>query len=265
MAGRRVIAVTSGKGGVGKTTVAVGLAQGLSQLGYSVGLLDADLYGPDVPRFLGLTRLKEAQHLTVWSRKRPAKPIERYGIKVWSMQFQMAETQSLSVEASIAGLLVDRAVGAVDWGDIDWLIIDTPPGTADVLQRLGALKVDAALIVVTPQDVAHLDARKVLITLRELGVPVLGGVENMAGMDCPHCGEEISLYPPTPTERSLWADSVDRLGRLCFSASLTARAEAGVPLVQDEADQVGRPLWELARAVVSCYPPGQASSALDEE
>ena len=265
MAGRRVIAVTSGKGGVGKTTVAVGLAQGLSRLGYAVGLLDADLYGPDVPRFLGLTRLKEAKHLTVWSKKRPPRPVERYGIKVWSMQFQMAEAQSLSVEASIAGLLVNRALDAVDWGELDWLIVDTPPGTADVLQRLGALKVDAAIIVVTPQDVAHLEARKVLVTLRELGVPVLGGVENMAGMDCPHCGEEIALYPETPTQRSLWADSVDRLGRLTFSSALTARAEAGLPLIADESEEVGRPLRELAQAVVDCYPPGPAPSPPEVE
>ena len=255
MAGRRVIAVTSGKGGVGKTTIAVGLAQALSQQGHAVGLLDADLYGPDVPRFLGLTRLKEAKQLTLWSRRTPPRPVERYGLKVWSVQFQMAEAQSLSVEASIAGLLVNRALDAVDWGEIDWLVVDTPPGTADVLQRLGALKVDGAIIVVTPQDVAHLDARKVLTTLRELGVPVLGGVENMAGIDCPHCGEEISLYPDTPTERSLWAESVERLARLSFSPQLSARAEAGLPLVRDDADQVGEPLRLLARAVASSYPP----------
>jgi ATP-binding protein involved in chromosome partitioning len=186
MATRNVVAVASGKRGVGKTTVAVGLALGLAKQGQSVGLLDADLYGPDVPRMFGLTRTTDASSLTVWAtakNNRAPRPVERYGVKLWSAQFLVSEGQPLALHASLAGLLLNRALGDLDWGDLAWLVVDLPPGTADVQQHLAReLGLSGAVVVVTPQDVAHLDAKKVLTLLAQANVPVLGGVENMAAL-----------------------------------------------------------------------------------
>ncbi|HZU73782.1 MAG TPA: P-loop NTPase [Acidimicrobiales bacterium] len=257
MGDRRVVAVLSGKGGVGKTTVAVGLAMALQHQGHQVGVLDADLYGPDVPRLLGLTRTRDARSLTLWSGResRPPEPIERYGLKVWSAQFLISERQALTVEAPLARLLMERAFGTVGWGDIDWLVVDLPPGTADLQQRLGPLGVGAAVLVVTPQDVAHLDAKKVLTMLSEGAVPVLGGVENMAPMTCGHCGSEVQLFPGAPYERTIWAAGVDRLARLPFSTVVTSRAEVGSPLLdrQGPGDLEGA-FGLLASAVAAAYP-----------
>lgn len=255
---RRVLAVLSGKGGVGKTTVAVGLALALSESGFAVGLLDADLYGPDVPRMLGLTRVSEAKQVTVWTRpdsKRP-RPVEHRGLKIWSSQFLVSESQPVSFQAPLAGLLLHRAFTAVDWGDLDWLVVDLPPGTADIQQQLVSLGVGAALIVVTPQDVAHLDAKKVLSMLTQAGVQVLGGVENMAGLVCPHCEQEISLFPETPHDRTIWASGVKPLARIPFSVGHGRIAEAGQsPLRPSEDDGVGDHFRALAQTIELAYPP----------
>ena len=220
MSAARTVAVASGKGGVGKTTVAIGLALALAARGDDVGLLDADLYGPDVPRMLGLTRTAEASALTVWAdprgQRRP-RPVESHGIKIWSTQFLVGEDQPVALQAPMAGLLLRRATSTVDWGSLDWLVVDLPPGTADVQQHVaGELGLDGVLIVVTPQDVAHLDARKVLAMLERSKTPVLGGVENMAPFPCPHCGAEVELFPPTAPERTIWATGVPCLAHLPF-------------------------------------------------
>jgi ATP-binding protein involved in chromosome partitioning len=229
----RTVAVVSGKGGVGKTTVAVGLALALAARGERVGLLDADLYGPDVPRMLGLTRTTAASALTLWTDPRGGRrprPVGTHGIKVWSTQFLVSEDQAVALDAPMAGLLLRRAAGTVDWGDLDWLVVDLPPGTADVQQHVAVeLGLKGAVIVVTPQDVAHLDARKVLSMFERAKVPVLGGVENMAPFPCPHCGAEIDLFPPTPAERTIWV-SVPRLGRIPFNRGLAHEVASGRPL-----------------------------------
>jgi ATP-binding protein involved in chromosome partitioning len=152
--GARVLGISSGKGGVGKSTIAALLALVLAQRGDQVGLLDADLYGPDVPRMLGLTRVEPATHITVWreTAHNQSRPLECEGIKVWSTQFLMAEAQAFSMQAGLAGLLLQRAFSAVDWGDLDWLIVDMPPGTADVQQQIARLSLTAVLLVVTPQE-----------------------------------------------------------------------------------------------------------------
>lgn len=227
--GTRVLGIASGKGGVGKSTIAVLLALVLAQRGDQVGLLDADLYGPDVPRMLGLSRIKPTTHITVWrdtARNRP-RPLECDGIKVWSTQFLMAEDQAFSMQAGLAGLLLERAFSTVDWGHLDWLIVDLPPGTADVQQQVASVGLTAVLLIVTPQDVAHLDAKKVLTMMRNCGVPVIGGVENMASACCPHCHESFDIFPKTLEDRTIWAAGVTKLARISFSSEFGQLTESG--------------------------------------
>jgi ATP-binding protein involved in chromosome partitioning len=237
--------------------VAVGLALALAEKGRSVGLLDADLYGPDVPRMLGLTRVADARSITVWddSRKgqKPPKPIERFGIKVWSAQFLISERQPLALQAPMAGLLLNRAVQDLDWGKLEWLIVDLPPGTADVQQHLvREISLSGALLVVTPQDVAHLDAKKVHTMLDQAKVPILGGVENMAPFSCPCCGTAIELFPPTPFGRSIWALGVPRLASIPFTSQLAQAVAEGRPLIDIDGGQRFR---ELTDAIVDAVPP----------
>jgi ATP-binding protein involved in chromosome partitioning len=204
----KLIAVASGKGGVGKSTVSLGLARALADAGHAVGLLDADIYGPDIPLMLGL---KQTRELRRWELGRSPRfgrvelePVEVAGIKVMSVGFLLAEPQMFAMPAMLASFIGDQLVHNVRWGEIDYLIVDLPPGTADLQQHIfSTMDLTGAILVVGPQDAAHLDARKVLSLLRDAGVTVLGAVENMRGLRCPHCGEMLDVFPPVAEERSL--------------------------------------------------------------
>ena len=238
----QLVAVASGKGGVGKSTVSVNLAMALRDRGRRVGLIDADLHGPDIPRMLNLTRRVDSSGITLWSsshRRGRARiePIERLGIRVMSTQFLLGESQAFATDAGFGGMLLKRFLSDVDWGDADLLLVDLPPGTGDVLQQIAATRsIEGAIVVVTPQDVAHLDAKKLLSLFRDRGVPLLGGVENMAPMRCPHCGDAIDLFPPTPPERSIWGTGVPRLASIPFDAALGRADLRGVPVVVSDPD-----------------------------
>jgi ATP-binding protein involved in chromosome partitioning len=237
------LAVSSGKGGVGKSTVSLNLAVSLGQEGHAVGLLDADLYGPDIPRMIGLARTKDAKHLDLWrADTQPEEPLEAFGIRFMSAGFLIGENQSLSLQAGLIDLLLVRLTKGVAWGELDYLIIDLPPGTADLQQQLIArLKLDGVIVVVTPQDVAHLDARRVLDLCRRTNVRVLGGIENMDGLACPHCDERIDVFPRVAYERSIWAQGVAKLASIPLDPDVSAAGDRGQP--------VGMP--ELAAAVRS--------------
>src|SRR5687768_5762752 len=158
---------------------------------------------------VGLTRRKRAGSVEVWSaageRDREA-AVERYGIKVMSAQFLLGEDQALSLDNSLASLLLHRLRYGIDWGHLDVLLVDLPPGTADLQQLVARhLGLDGVLMVVTPQDVAHLDAKKAISMYRVNGVPVLGGIENMAALVCPCCGAEVEVFPPCRPDRAIWA------------------------------------------------------------
>jgi ATP-binding protein involved in chromosome partitioning len=207
----KLVAVASGKGGVGKSTVSLGLARALAGRGRSVGLLDADVYGPDIPLMLGLSQTRELRR---WELARSPQfgrveldPLEIEGIKVMSVGFLLAERQMFAMPAMLASFVGDQLVKNVRWGALDYLVIDLPPGTADIQQHLLAtMGLAGAIIVVGPQDAAHLDARKVLSLLRDAHVRVIGAVENMRGLQCPHCGETLDVFPPVAEERSLLRD-----------------------------------------------------------
>ncbi|MHB8470549.1 MAG: P-loop NTPase [Gaiellaceae bacterium] len=204
----KIVAVASGKGGVGKSTVSLNLARALAARGAAAGLLDADVYGPDIPLMLGI---KQTRELSSWSLGRNPRfgkvelePVERLGLKVMSVGFLLAEGQALAMPATLVELVGRQLIHDVRWGELDYLIVDLPPGTADLQQQLFASAgLAGAIVVVGPQDAAHLDARKLVAMLRDAGVPVLGAVENMCGFRCPHCDEPIEVFPPVAPERSI--------------------------------------------------------------
>ena len=242
----KVVAVCSGKGGVGKSTVALNLAVSLAAEGLGVGLLDADVYGPDIPLMAGLKRSKPAKS---WQLARaggldqtPLEPVAAYGVQLMSSGFIISEDQALTWSADLIGLLLNQLIWSTKWGELDYLIIDLPPGTSDVVQDIFRVLPDAmAAIVVTPQDVAHLDNRRILAALRRNGTRLLGGVENMKGLRCPSCDAHIELFPPTAPERSIWASGLPMLGSVPWSAV----DEEPVVLTEPESER-GKALREAA-------------------
>ena len=259
---RRTVAVASGKGGVGKSTVSLNLALAAAEGGASVGLLDADLYGPDLALMVGVTRRRPSSGVTVW-RNRPRaagvavapaiKPLERFGIRLMSTQFLVAEDQALAWSRPLVELLLSRFATDVDWGDLDLLIVDLPPGTADVQQLVSErMGLDGALVVVTPQDVAHLDAKKVVAMFSAAGVGVIGAVENMSGLRCPCCEADIDVFPRVAPERSLWASGIACLGRIPLDPAVAAAGDAGRPvLVGAPGSAAAEAFRDLARQVAS--------------
>ena len=218
-----IIAVASGKGGVGKSSVAVAIGRELARAGRKVGLVDADIAGPDVPRMLGLRRDVPARSVTLaqWAgagrRNSRLEAMEVGGLKVASAGFLMAGHQGLALGSDLGDLMLGRLIKETDWGDVEALIVDLPPGTSLTQQGVlsGAGRV-ATILVVTPAEVSHLDTGRTLSMLRQVRTPVLGGVENMAYFQCPCCGEKTELHAPAPDERTIWAGGVERLARLPF-------------------------------------------------
>ena len=218
-----IIAVASGKGGVGKSSVAVAIGRELTRNGRKAGLVDADIAGPDVPRMLGLRRDVPAKTVTLagWARGgRGSSGLEAMdvgGLKVASAGFLMAGNQGLALGADLGDFMLGRLIKETNWGDIEALVVDLPPGVNFTQQGVlsGAGRV-ATILVVTPAEVSHLDTSRALSTLRQVRTPVLGGVENMAYFECPCCGEKSELHEPAPEERTIWASGVERLARLPF-------------------------------------------------
>lgn len=248
----QLVAVASGKGGVGKSTVSLNLAVALARAGVRAGVLDADLYGPDIAAMVGLTRRRHARSVEVWSASATAEPaVERFGIRLMSAQFLLGEDQALALTMPLAKLLLARLRDGIDWGDTELLVVDLPPGTAD-LQQLAARHLDLAgvLMVVTPQDVAHLDAKKALTMFQAEKVPILGGIENMAGLTCPCCEAHVEVLPPAAAERTIWATGVERLASFPMLAAVAAGGESGVPItVADPDGDVSARFDALARLV----------------
>lgn len=250
------IAVTSGKGGVGKSTVSLNLALALAERGADVGILDADFYGPDIPLMVNLKRTIPLKRWmlgrSLGSEPLTLEPVERYGLKLMSVGFLIGEDQALAMPAQLLHGALRQLMKDVAWGRLDFLVIDLPPGTADLQQQVIDLaELGGALIVVGPQDVAHLDGRKVLDLLRAANVRVLGGVENMSGMVCPHCGELVEVFPPTPEERSVWAAGVARLGTVPLDPAVARAGDEGKPVFLSAPDGgVATAYRDLADAVV---------------
>ncbi len=231
-----VIAVASGKGGVGKTTVAVNLALALAAAGLRTGLVDADLYGPDVPRMLGLQRREDSAQLTIFSAPGTAgsrlQAVDRHGIQVASAAFLIGENQALGVHANLAELIVRRLIADTEWDRPECLVIDLPPGTADIQQFIFTLRGRPVhvLVVVTPQVIAHQDARRLIADLHRHSAAPIGGVENFSGLICARCGEVTPMFPAAQPPDSIWGQ-IDRLASIPFSPLAAADADQGRPVM----------------------------------
>jgi ATP-binding protein involved in chromosome partitioning len=233
-----IIAVASGKGGVGKSSVAVAIGRELARSGRRAGLVDADIAGPDVPRMLGLRRDVPARSITLtrWARgDRGGSGLEAMevdGLKVASAGFLMAGNQGLALGSDLGDLMLGRLIKETDWGDVEALVVDLPPGVSFTQQGVlsGAGRV-ATILVVTPAEVSHLDTGRALSMLRQVRTPVLGGVENMAYFECPCCGEKTELHAPAPDERTIWAGGVERLARLPFRPDAVIEAADLAPVL----------------------------------
>jgi ATP-binding protein involved in chromosome partitioning len=236
------VAVASGKGGVGKSTVALNLALALHADGARVGLLDADFYGPDIPLMVNVKRDAPLKRWDLWRGDAVRlEPVERYGLKLMSVGFLLGERQALPFNAQSLGMALQQFVNGTDWGELDFLVIDLPPGTADLQDHVArTLDLSGAVIVVGPQDAAHLDAKRVVEHFQSLGVRVLGGVENMSGLVCPHCDELVDVFPRVSDERSLWSLGVAKLATVPIDPALGRPRRSG---------DVPERFRELARSV----------------
>ncbi len=244
---KNIIAVASGKGGVGKSTVSVNLAVALAQSGAKVGLLDADITGPNIPMMLGV----EGQPKS--SENNKIIPLERHGVKCISIQFFVPEGQPIVWRGPLVGGAIQQFLRDVDWGDLDYLVIDLPPGTSDAQLTLAqAVPLSGAVLVTTPQEVSLADVTKALAMFKRLSVPILGLVENMTAFICPHCGEATEIFGRGGGERFAAQHQLDFLGGVPLDITVRQGGDVGVPAVaQREPGPAARALTAVAGAVAA--------------
>ena len=250
---RAVVAVASGKGGVGKSTVAANLAIAIARTGRRVGLLDVDIYGPSVPTMFGIT-----ERPTVVGNR--LQPFERYGVKVMSLGFILEADTPVIWRGPMVMRAIEQMLGDVDWGALDVMVLDLPPGTGDAqLTVTQKIPLAGALIVTTPQDVALIDARKGLQMFRKVNVPVLGIVENMSTFVCPHCGMSTHIFRRGGGERTARELDVPFLGEIPLDAAIAEGGDAGRPIVVDDPDGPHAAAFARVAAAVLAAIEGQAS------
>jgi len=240
-----IIAVGSGKGGVGKTTLAVNLAIALSRMGYKIGLLDGDVYGPNVPLMLGASETPR-----VGSENR-IDPLQVHGLKVISVGFLNPGDKPLIWRGPMLHSIIRQFLGSVNWGELDYLIIDLPPGTGDVaLSLVQTVPLTGAIVVSTPSDVALQDARKAIEMFRQVKVDIVGLVENMSYFVCPHCQHEVDIFSKWGGQRTAQQFDIAFLGQVELDPNIRMAGDTGKPAVlAGENSPHAKSLYAFARNV----------------
>ncbi|HYE77488.1 MAG TPA: Mrp/NBP35 family ATP-binding protein, partial [bacterium] len=233
------------KGGVGKSTVAANLAVALAKTGAKVGLLDADIYGPSVPILFGL----EGPPLVLNNR---ILPFEKFGVKLMSIGFLITEEQAVIWRGPMVMRALTQFFDDVEWGELDYLVLDLPPGTGDAQLTIAqSLDVAGALIVTTPQDVAFADVRRGIQMFRQTNIPILGIIENMAFFVCPHCNEPTEIFHPGRRQAARAEVDVPFLARIPIDPAIAEATDAGVPIVElDPSNEQAKAFQRMAGEVV---------------
>ena len=253
---RAIIAVASGKGGVGKSTTAVNLAVALAADGLKVGLLDADIYGPSLPQMLGTRERPRSEGQRIM-------PLSRWGLKAMSIGFLVEEETPMIWRGPMVMGALEQMMGQVAWGPLDVMIVDMPPGTGDAqLTMSQRVPLAGAVIVSTPQDVALLDARRGVRMFEKVNVPVLGLIENMSFFCCPNCGHRADIFSHGGAKREAERLGVEFLGELPLKLEIRELADAGTPIVMARPDsheaqsyrRIARRVWEKAAAKADAAP-----------
>jgi ATP-binding protein involved in chromosome partitioning len=257
---KSVIAVGSGKGGVGKSTIAASLAYGLKRAGCAVGLMDADVYGPSIPHLIGVNQRPETTGGKI-------RPIEKDGMKVMSMGFLVPRGEAVVWRGPMLHGAITQFLRDTDWGPLDWLVIDMPPGTGDIALTLSQLlPMTGAVVVCTPQDVALLDAEKAIAMFRKVNIPVLGMVENMSYFACPGCGQRYDIFGHGGARRRAEELNVPFLGEVPITMSIRVHGDAGQTARNFE-DEAAKPYLEaicyrLARGLADTLRRGDQPAPL---
>ncbi len=242
---KNIIAVASGKGGVGKSTTAVNLALALASEGASVGLLDADIYGPSVPMMMGVEGRPESED------GQTMEPLENYGVQVMSIGFLVAKDEAMVWRGPMATQALEQLLRQTNWKDLDYLIVDMPPGTGDIQLTLSQrVPMTGAVIVTTPQDIALLDAKKGIKMFEKVGVPILGIVENMAVHVCTNCGHVEHIFGADGGKNMAAEYNMAYLGALPLNMQIRVQADSGMPtVVADPEGEVAAIYKAVARQV----------------
>ena len=242
-----IIAVGSGKGGVGKTTLSVNLAVALTKMGHKVGLLDADVYGPNVPLMLGVSD----QPRMIGENR--IEPLQAFGLKVISVGFLNPGDKPIIWRGPMLHQIIRQFLGLVEWGQLDYLIVDLPPGTGDIaLSLVQTVPLTGAVVVSTPSDVSLQDARKAIEMFRQMKVDVVGVVENMSYFVCPHCAHEVDIFSRGGAEKMAERSGVEFLGNIQLDPEVRKSGDGGSPIVlEGENSPHAKSIYEFARRVVA--------------
>ena len=248
----RIIAVASGKGGVGKSTTAANLALGLSAEGWRIGLLDADIYGPSIPRLFGLSGKPEAEG-------RIMQPFQKHGLKIMSIGFLVEEDTPMIWRGPMVMSAINQMLREVNWGELDCLVVDMPPGTGDAqLTMAQSVPLAGAVIVSTPQDLALIDARRGIAMFRRVEVPVLGLIENMSYFVCPSCGTRSNIFAHGGARHEAEKMGAPFLGEVPLHITIRETSDAGRPVVANDPDGVHAKIYRAMAAQLKAGLEGAA-------